>query len=477
MAYADLREFITALEKEGLLKRVTVEVDWELEIGAIMRRLFDLGNAPAVVFEKIRGYPKGYSFLSGSLSTYGHFAVALGLPRDSSPAEITGTYKERIKNGIRPERISSAPCKGVKQFGDEVDLLKFPTPFWHQRDGGRYIGTFHCVAVKDPESDWVNVSLYRLMIHDKRHLGILMLKGQHANLIYSKYEALGKPMPIAITIGQDPVNVIAAYGSFDAGVCEWDMAGALRGVPVEMVKCETLDMLVPATAEIVIEGEVPPFERREEGPFGEYTGYYGGSRAPRPVVRVNCITHRENPITVGLLEGKPIQENNIMTAVQNSAYLEKVLIDDLNLNVDRVNVHPWAAAHGVIISMKPLYPGHVNRVASAIWATKLFRTHDYLIFVDRDIDPYDLNQVLWAICTRCKPDRDIITIPRSSGNALWPCLTPAERESGVGCKVIIDATFPAEWPAEWVPPISDWNDYPEEVRQRVEEKWPSYGLD
>ncbi len=473
----DLREFIQKLEEEGELKRIKAEVDWDLEMGAIMRKVHDM-EGPAILFEKIKGYPTQNKFFCGGLGTYSKYAIAMGLPRNTSVAEIIGEYKKRIKTPIEPKVVNRAgsPCKENILTGQEIDLFKFPTPLWHQRDGGRYIGTFHTVSIKDPDSDWVNVGMYRIMIHDKKTLGIMMMPGQHGDVFYKKYEERHQSMPIAVSIGLDPMTAVAAAGHFEALVCEWDMAGALRGKPVELVKCETVDLNVPATAEIVIEGEVPPFERKEEGIFGEYTGYYGGERKPRTIINVKCITHRNNPIHTGLFEGKPIQDNNIMSSVQNSAIIGKALKDDLKLGIREVFDHPWSAGHGVIVSMKPLYPGHVNRVAHAIWSMKIGNARDYVIAVGEDVDPTNLNEVFWALCTRCKPNRDIIPIPKDRSSSLWPCLTPDERVKGMGCKVIIDATFPAEWPEDWIPKVCDFLDFNQEIREKVNSRWKEYGF-
>lgn len=475
--YNDLREFISELDKQGQLKRISAQVDWNLELAAIMRKVLD-NSGPAILFENIKGYSPEFPFFSGTLGTYGRYALAMGLSPTVNVHEITKVYRQRVKTPIKPVMVDkkNAPCKENILTGKEINLDKFPTPFWHVRDGGRYMGTFHCVVAKDTDTGWVNVGIYRMVIHDKDHLGILFQPGRHAEAVYKKYEQQGKAMPIAISIGQDPINFIAAYGRFEAQVSEWDMAGALRTKPVQLTKCETVDLEVPATAEIVIEGEVPPFERREEGPFGEYTGYYGGTRAPRPFVNVTCITHRNNPIHTGLMEGKPIQENNILASVENTAAVEDLLMDRLNLDVKAVFDHPWSGVHGVVVSLKPRYPGHVQRIAHAIWGSEVGYHLDYIFAVDDDIDPTNLNEVLWAICTRCKPDRDIHIYRREQASALWPCLLPEEREAGIGARALIDATFPAEWPREWVPIVSDWWDFPEEIRKQVDSRWQKLGF-
>ena len=166
-----------------------------------------------------------------------------------------------------------------------------------------------------------------------------------------------------------------------------------------------------------------------------------------------------------------------MASVENTALVEELLMDRLNLGVKAVFDHPWSGVHGVIVSMKPRFTGHVQRVAHAIWGSEVGYHLDYVFVVGDDIDPTNLNEVLWAICTRCKPDRDIHIYRREQASALWPCLTPEEREKGLGARALIDATFPAEWPADWVPTVSDWWDFPEAMRKQVDSRWKEYGLD
>jgi 4-hydroxy-3-polyprenylbenzoate decarboxylase len=268
MAYRDLRQFLTRLDEAGEIQHVTREVDWNLEMGAIIRHAYDL-KAPAPLFERIKGYPSGRRVIGGSMAMsrkpkapYARLATALEMNPESSPLEIMDEYIARRKNPIKPVLVRTGPCKENIQTGSEVDLFKFPAPFLHEGDGGRYIGTWHITITKDPETGWVNWGMYRLMIHDRNTLGGIFSPQQHMGIhFFQKSEPKNRPLEFAIAIGNEPLTTLMGAVRFPVGVSEVEIAGALRREPVELVKCETVDLEVPATAEVVIEGELVPHER------------------------------------------------------------------------------------------------------------------------------------------------------------------------------------------------------------------------
>jgi UbiD family decarboxylase len=480
MAHRDLREFIRQLEEQGELLRVRGEVDWKEEIGAVSRRLCDREtegtNAPAVLFENIKGYPGG-RFFTNTLASFRRYALALGLKKETPVKEIIETYRQRIKNPVKPKVVKSGPCKENILMGKDVDLFKFPTPKWHPEDGHRYIGTFHTVIVKDPDSDWVNWGLYRLGIHDEASTGIIITPNQHVGLIYEKYEARNQPMPVVVAIGQDPIHPIVAASGFMGGVSEVDMAGGLRQAPVELVKAETCDLLVPAHAEIILEGEILPKERKMEGPFGEYTGYYGGDRFPKPVFHVTCITHRNDPILTGSEEGVPLVDDNIMGCISQSALAKWLLLDLVCVpGVKDVFFLPHCASwHFCIVSATNAHPGIARRITSAIWGSKfggIGGYADWVVIVDDDIDPTNIQQVLWSVATRCDPARGVQITERRGTNVLLPKIAVLDRtERGIqGSSIMIDAQFPYEWrrsdPAS-VARVANWDNWTPEVRERA----------
>ncbi|MDG6998358.1 MAG: UbiD family decarboxylase [Nitrososphaerota archaeon] len=463
----DMREFIERIDRENELVRITENVDWNLEIGAVVYHASRIAKRPALLFENIKDY-QSLSFFTGALNNFEKYSLAMDLPKNTTPMQVIKEYRDRLSHPIKPREVSEGICQENVELDDEIDLLKFPTPKWHPRDGGRYFGTFHGTVTRDPELGWINVGLYRHAIHDKKTLGIYWSSGaKHAWEMYRKYQSLGKPMPIAIVVGQDPVNVMAAFATSEIGISEWDIAGGLRKSPVELVKCKTSDLLIPASAEIVVEGEIPVDVKVSEGPFGEFTGYYGGIEEPRPVIKVKAITHRNKPILTGSIESKPIIENHIMTTVQTSAFLEKLLIDDMKLGVRSAYSHPASGMHTAIVSMRQQYPGHAKRVAHAIWGAQVGTTCSHVIVVGEDIDPTNLDEVLWAICTRCLPDRDITILNGERVTGLWPALDPSGRKNRVGSKVLIEAAFPPEWPDDWVPKVVDERDWKQEVYSKA----------
>lgn len=475
MAYADLREFIDALDKNNELLNVNEEVDTDLEIGAMTRRVFDT-QGPALFFKKLKGYSDDFRFFSGMVATYRRYAISLGLDPNTHMKDIIRTYYNRIKNPIAPKIVDKGPVKENILKGDKVDLFKFPTPKWNPRDGGNFIGTFGCVITKDPETGWTNMGVYRMMIHDRNSTGMFIVPAQHIGYHFGKYKKLNKPMPTAVAIGVDPTVVLASCGRYHFNVNELEMAGALRQEPLELVKCETVDLEVPATAEIVLEGTIDPEKLRTEGPFGEYIGYYAGGIQDRPVFDVKCITHRNSPINTGTLEGKPLVEDHIIMSVGNSALSRKALIDDMGIPaVTDIAYHPWSPSnHLVVIATdgNP-YPGHDKHVASALWGTKVGAGADWVVIVNKDVDITNLNEVIWAICTRCQPSRDITIIPNFYDFA---GLIPQGRDPSMIkqrrglSKVIIDCRFPAWFKPEEVPPVSDFMEFPEEIRKIATEK-------
>jgi 4-hydroxy-3-polyprenylbenzoate decarboxylase len=321
--------------------------------------------------------------------------------------------------------------------------------------------------------------MYRMMIHDQRTLGVLLAYDQHIGMHYLKYKNLKKPMPAAVAVGMDPSIPIAAATPFGKGVNEFDMAGALRKKAVDLVKCETSDLLVPSSSEIVVEGEIPLSERILEGPFGEWVGHYGGRSRPRPIFRIKCITFRGNPIYRGTLEGKPINEDHICTSVSLSALIKNFLTDVCGFQGIR-GVHFPACAGGwgmVIVSIRQHYPGHSRSVAHAILGSKMGAFTKNIIVVDDDIDPFNLEDVWWALVTRLQATRGINILPRGKTAVLDP--SQSDEMRGFTDTIIIEAVKPYEWKPrkEWrnerFPPIA----YPSEtIMKKVEENWERYRI-
>ncbi len=483
MAYKDLREWIKALEKEKELVRIKKEVDWDGEIGAIARRNMD-SNGPALLFENVKDHSDTIckTLLTCSLSTFSRVALMLGLPKDTPYKELIKVWRDRVKHPIKPVIVDSGPCKENIIKGDDVDLFQFPTPHWLKRDGGRYLGTFHGVVTKDPESGWTNVGMYRQMIHDKKTTTMSVAQGQHIWFHWRKYRPKGQNIPVAVAIGWDQVLPAVSAAPVPTGVDEYDIMGALRQEPVELVKCETVDLYVPASSEIVLEGEIIT-DRKQFitcGPFGEYTGYYGPANL-RPPLKVNCITYRKDPILQGTLEGVPINEDHRICSVSHSALIWDLLNERMT-GVTGVNNDPSTGYVNLIIQIDNSYYGQVHQAAANVWSSHLSNMMcKNIIVCDQEVDIYDLNKVFWAIGYRVDPTKDIIQFPGWI-SALDPIVHIKDRlgpGGNKGTRMLIDATRPVDRPR------SDdyWGEkfavvaYPDdESMNKVNKNWDKYGI-
>ena len=483
MAYQDLREYLAKLEEEGEVQHIQEEVDWDMELGAIIRRVYDL-RAPAPLFENIKGYPKGYRVFGAPAGfsrpgrEYARIALAMGMRPDASLTELIEEYIRRRKNPIKPIIVSNGPCKENILLGDQVDLLKFPVPILHQGDGGRYIGTWHLTATRDPDSGWTNWGMYRLMVHDAKSMGGLISPSQHIGMMYyQKYEARNEPMPFAVVFGGEPVSPLIAGSFIPMGVNEVDVIGGLRGEPLQLVKCETVDLEVPATAEIVIEGEVMPNERKDEGPFGEYTGYRSSHfPSPKPVYRVKAITHRNDPILPVSCMGMPVDDDHSTMSVTVAAELLDMLRSQ-GYPVKMVTLPPQCVTYMVVVQTQVPYPFYAKKIAHAIWGSQAGTILYWVVVVDEDVDATNFDEVMHALVTRCHPDRDVYKVPNAP---IYPNLStftdPEDRRAGRGAYCLFDATWPKHWRPEDTPVKASFDvSWPKEIQDKVLSKWNKYG--
>lgn len=477
MAFKDLRDFIRTLEKIGDIVHIEQEVDWDQEAGAISRRVCEM-SGPALMFDKVKDYPEGYRLFAGSLATYSRVAVALGLPPNTPVKDIFAEYERRNEHPIKPVIVKDGTCKENIMLGDDVDLYTFPAPMVHTGDGGRYIGTWDIVISKDPDSDWTNWGMYRFMVYNQRYLtGFPRLNSQMGLVLHQKFVAHNKPMPMALVIGADPICHQVASASYRKGVSEVDFAGALRQEPVELIKCETSDLLVPANAEIVIEGEILPDMIGQEGPFGEFPGYRTEGIRMGVLCQVKAITYRNSPILSMIALGVPPDDNSVATPIASALAVKEHL---KRYNVPVINVYspPHAVLHTVIISVKPGGQDTANKILDALTV----RRADWskIIMVDEDVDIFDIGQVLHALSVKCHPVRGIIVREIEAGKAhsLTPCYSPEERRDLRGAIALFDCTWPPEWPLETHVPIKNSFDciYSEEIKSKVLKNWRKYGL-
>ena len=379
-------------------------------------------------------------------------------------------------NPIKPILLSTGPCKENIVLGDDVDLSMFPAPLVHGGDGGRYLGTWNVGACKDPDSDWINWGTYRLMIHDRNSTGVFIIPQQHVGMIYSKYEAKGKPMSYAAFIGVEPMTNLTAATGIPYGVSEVDIIGGLRNEPVKLVKCETNDLMVPDTAEIVLEGEILPNIRKNEGPFGEYAGYQVSGTVKRPVFKVKAVSYRNDPILTTSCIGTPVDDSHIIITMGMAVEFKRALITG-GFPVTGIYLPPEAAYHVVIVATETPYPYIANHIASCIWSQKTGFAVPRVVVVNSDVDPTNMGEVGHAMATKCHPVKGTSTFERLPTSPITGFLSHEERSQGFGCGVVYDCTWPLDWKPEHVPPRSSFNDiYPQEIKDRVLGNWGEYGF-
>jgi UbiD family decarboxylase len=309
MPFSDLRAFIDAAVRIGEVKNID-GAHWNLEIGCLTEMMAEQ-DGPLLLFDNIVDYPKGFRIATNIIATARRFALALGLPTDVPKLEILKTWRNKIHDlkPYAPVEVQSGPISENILDGARVDLGIFPTPKWHEHDGGRYIGTGDMVVTKDPDSGWINVGTYRSCVVAQDRVTLWIIEHKHGKQIARKYWQAGRACPVAIVLGCEPATWMAAPSAAKAGVSEYEYAGALRSAPLEVIRAPFTGLPVPATAEIVIEGEMPPPEEEShaEGPFGEWPGYYTHS-GNECVVRIKNILYRNDPILLGNPPLLPITE-------------------------------------------------------------------------------------------------------------------------------------------------------------------------
>jgi len=450
MRLDDLREWLEEVDRYGELQRVD-GADWNLELGVINEvwHKWSRGHrktTSALLFDNIKDYPVGFRVLSNVLSSTRRLALTLGIDDTSlSGLDLIQAIREKLKSApaIPPKYVDHGPVMENIDEGKDVNIFKFPTPIWHEDDGGRYIGTGCLVITRDPEEDWVNLGTYRVMIHDEKTLGFYISPGKHGRIHREKCFQQGKPCPVVVSVGQGPLIFLLSGKEVDYGLSEFDLAGGMQGEPVEVIK--GLDGLpIPAMAEIVLEGESLPGELKQEGPFGEWTGYYGSSAREEPIIRVKRVLYRNNPILVGSPPAKPPSENSFYSCLLRSAMIWNEMEKNGIPDIRGVCSHE-AGGHRlfIVVAVKQRYPGHAKQAALATSqchsAAYLGR---YVVVVDEDIDITSLDDVVWAMCTRCDPERDIDILRRCWSGPLDP-IVPVERK-GFNSRAIIDACKPYE---------------------------------
>jgi 4-hydroxy-3-polyprenylbenzoate decarboxylase len=473
--YKDNRAYVEALLETGDAVVCNEEVDWDLEMGAIVRRTCEK-KGPAVLFKKIKEYP-GFEALGAPIATYRRLAVAFGLDPATPIPAIAAEYLKRTTQGkaLPPKIVQNAPCQEVVLQGDDANIMRLPAPMVHDGDGGRYIGTWHFVVAKDLDTPAINWGMYRQMLFDEKTMvGPVLPFSDMGKMFHNKYAPRNIPMPFATVINPDPLSAIASCAP--ASIPEDEFTSALMGEPVEVVKCVTCDLYVPAHAEIIIEGVIVPNVMIEEAPFGEYTGYRTSPRERRTVYRVKAITMRKDPIMSVSNMGVPTDEGQLLRSFSLGLEMEKMLKEQ-GIPITGVYMLPESTHHLVVVGVKPIYANIATQIGQLVFGSKLGPWFHLVIVVDDKTDIYDKDELIHALSTKCHPVTGIRIEPNGVGTPLNPYASPAERRLGTAPKVVFDCTFPLDWPASDVPiKVSFNNVYPKEIQERVLSKWTSYGF-
>jgi 4-hydroxy-3-polyprenylbenzoate decarboxylase len=463
-----LRQYVEEVEKLGELRFIS-GAHWDLEIGRITTILCQREDAPVVLFDQIGDYPRGYRVMVNAVGSRRTLALCLGIPYLESNIESLKLWREKLKTlkPIPPKVVADGPVLENVLEGKDVDLWKFPVPKWNNLDGGRFIGTGSVVILRDPDEGWVNLGTYRIMVHDESRAGLYIVPGRHGAIIREKYFARGKACKVAVSCGQDPQLFLVSSMEIPYRMPEYDFTGGLKGEAIEVIESDYSGLPIPARAEIVIEGDTSSVETMEEGPFGEWPGYYGSGASPAPIIKVKRILHRNNPIILGRPPGKPPWSPNRVTNFNRSAMLWREMEAAGVPDIRGVWCHPSAGGRMfIIVSIKQRYPGHARQaglLASGCQAGgNLGR---YTVVVDEDIDPSNTDELLWALSSRSDPASDIEIIRRCWSTPLDPLLRKGA--PSLNTRAIIDACRPYEWMDEFPPVVG----FPPEELDDTLEKW------
>jgi UbiD family decarboxylase len=485
----DMRAYIAALQEIGELQSIDKEVDWNLEIGAIIRHSYDL-RAPAPLFNTITGYEPGFRVLGapGGVSQQpglelARIALSLGLEVDASGKEIVEALAAmNTKKPIPPREVATAPCKENRLLGEDVDLLRIPTPLIHAGDGGRYIDTFGITVVQTPDKRWTNWSITRKMIVDKNRMTGLVVPNQHWGLIDAEWKQLGKPTPFALVLGVEPFIPYVGGMPLPANVDESGYVGAYFGEPTEVVRCETIDLLVPASAEIVIEGSISRTETAMEGPMGEFAGYEAHEGTFKPVFNITAITYRNNAILPVVTAGVPIEEDHTVMGIPHAA---QVLYDLRAHGIPTTMC--WmtleAACHLLVVTVPQSWRQQTGlngiplceKVGKIVFESKAGFGIPKIILLEDDVDATNLNEVVWAFSTRSHPGREVIFNDEPT-NIIPIFLDSKEKLSYKGTKTVYNCLSHDDWTPETTPRRTSFKDlWPTEIQQRVLQNWEAYG--
>ncbi len=467
MSIKDLRDFIRKVDELGELRSIN-GADVISEVGPISSLARMIEGCPAVLFDEIIGYPKGHRVFANNVNSPKRTALALGIDPLLSDMGILRAWREKKKNSreIPPKFVTAAPfLENVLSLG-QIDILRFPVPKWHEQDGGRYIGTGGVCVLRDPEKDWINVGIYRIQVHDKATLGLHFdHTKRHGYMIAQKYWEGGKNCPVAVAFGEDPALFMAAAEKSPWGSSEYSLAGLMKGSNFEVFESDLTGLPLPANSEFVIEGEMPPpsSDSRLEGPFGELTGYYSSSARVAPIIKVKRIMHRNDPILSG---NPPLRPPYHTTGIPiNAGYIWDD-IEEAGIQASGV----WQPSRGLtVISLKQIARGEAEKAGEIASKSRGAFLDRVIVIVDEDIDPTSLQDLAWALSTRCEASTGIKILTGLPCSTLDPLISPDRVAKGdfFHSKAIINACKPFEWKDNFPEPVR----LDDKTRKRISDKW------
>lgn len=470
----DLRGWLERVDKAGELEKIK-GAHWDTEIGCLTTMNWRRKPSPALLFSDIPGYPPGYRVLTGSTRTPSRISMTFDLPTGIAGIPLLEAVRKKFTewegklDRFPPKMVSSGPALENVLSGDRIDLLKFPVPKWHEEDGGRYIGTGDAVITRDPETGIVNAGTYRVMVQDRKTTGLYISPGRHGFLHLQKWHGQGKPAPVVVSVGHHPLVFRVACLEVPVAM-EFNYMGAVRGEPMELLKEEVTGLPFPADSEIVIAGWCPPDKRLPEGPFGEWHGYYASKERPAPVIEVERIYHRNDPILMGSPPGRPPSDTSYFMILLSSAMLFNELTQAGIPDVKGVWFSEVGQQQFITVSIKQRYAGHARQAALIVSQLKRASyMNRYVVVVDDDIDPTNMDDVMWAIASRSNPETGIDIVRRTRSSSVDPTIRkPAE--ALFNSRAIIDACKPFEWINEFPKAI----DFSQDVVNRLKAKYRTF---
>jgi 4-hydroxy-3-polyprenylbenzoate decarboxylase len=482
----DLRGFIKQLEQRGQLRRISAPVDPDLEIAEIANRMLAAGG-PGLLFENVKGSP--YPVAVNLLGTVERVCWALNMERPEDLEQLGNklallyqprppkTLSQAVDFGkvlfdvvrAKPDRDLFPVCQQIVLKGDDVDLTKLPLLRVYSGDAGKVI-TLGLMITKDPENGIPNVGVYRMQIQSKNTMTVQWLSVRGATRHLRKAAERGQKLEVAIALGVDPLIILAAATPVPIDLSEWLFAGLYGGGGINLAKCKTVDLEVPADSEFVLEGTITPGEGASDGPCGDHIGVYGPENPQAPLIRFQCVTHRKDPIYLTTFSGRPPKEDAMMAIALNRIYTP-ILRQQVPEIIDFFLPMESLSYKAAIISLEKRYPGQARRAALAFWsALPQFSYTKFVIVVDKTINIRDPRQVVWAMTSNVDPGRDVFILP----NNPFDSLDYATELPGLGSRMGIDATtkiYP-ETDREW----GRIAESDPEMAKTVDRRWAEYGL-